>query len=285
MKYKLLAIDLDGTLLNSHKEIEPETIAAIQEFRNKGGKVVICSGRTPLSTKWIAETVGLKEPIIAYNGAIIMDENGTIQQVQSFQQKDLEVFMNLISEQQIYAQFYEGDTLLIPIKNDWNKNWIENNIPSLSETGGNLTRCEIYRKNCQIKLVENLLEYLQKNTPAISKIAVFHGEDNLENFTEIVREQCYGMEISTSLNYKNLEITPINITKAFSLTALAKQLNIPLFEVAAIGDNYNDMQMLKVAGLGIAMGNAPKEVQLSADKVTETNDNNGNAKAIHQFIF
>ncbi|XJZ27049.1 HAD family hydrolase [Bacillota bacterium Lsc_1132] len=77
MKYPLLAVDLDGTLFTDEKEIELETIEALQEYRDRGGKVVISSGRSPLSTKWVAETIGIEgEPIIAYNGAIIINEHG-----------------------------------------------------------------------------------------------------------------------------------------------------------------------------------------------------------------
>ena len=88
LKYKLLATDLDGTLLNEQKEIDKENIEAIHEFRQKGGRVVICSGRSPISTRWIADTIGLKgEPTIAYNGAFTLNENGEI-----IERKRLEIF-------------------------------------------------------------------------------------------------------------------------------------------------------------------------------------------------
>ena len=76
MQYSLLAMDLDGTLLNSRTQISAANIAAIQEFRARGGSVVICSGRSPLSTRWIAANVGLTEPIITYNGAILQEADG-----------------------------------------------------------------------------------------------------------------------------------------------------------------------------------------------------------------
>ena len=150
MKYPLLATDLDGTLLTSQKEIAAETIQAIHEYRRNGGKVIICSGRSPLSAKWIARTIGLKdEPIIAYNGAILLDENGEVREQSVFQHESLLHFWELCEAEGIYAHFYEGDTLLVPEVNKWNQNWIENNIPTFEKSGGELKAVKIFGKNAR----------------------------------------------------------------------------------------------------------------------------------------
>ncbi|MBT2719560.1 Cof-type HAD-IIB family hydrolase [Bacillus sp. ISL-46] len=285
MKYRLLATDLDGTLLNDEKEIDVETIEAIHEYRQRGGKVVICSGRSPLSTQWIARTIGLEgEPIIAYNGAILIDENGKVSEQSVFQYEPLLSFWELCEAEGIYAHFYEGDTLLVPQVNKWNEKWIENNIPTLEKSGGERQHCQSFRERCEVKVVEDFDRYLKEQEPNITKIAVFDDGNKLADFTKRLKEQAVDMEISSSFNFVNLEITPTGVTKASALMKLTEELKIPLSQTSAIGDNYNDALMLSVAGLGIAMGNAPEKVRQLADQVTGTNNEVGVAKAIRRYL-
>ncbi|WP_190284717.1 Cof-type HAD-IIB family hydrolase [Bacillus sp. S3] len=286
MKYSLLATDLDGTLLNDEKEIDVETIEAIQEYRSQGGRVVICSGRSPLSTKWIARTIGLEgEPIIAYNGAILLDETGEISEQAIFQHEPLLLFWELCEAEGIYAHFYEGDTLLVPAVNKWNENWIENNIPALEKSGASPASCETVRKYCQVKVIDHFYQYMKEQQPKITKIAVFDDGDRLAEFSKRIAEQVGGdMEISSSFNFLNLEISPSGVTKASALLKLIEQHGIPITQTAAIGDNYNDSLMLSMAGLGIAMGNAPEKVKLLADHVTGNNNEAGVAAAIRRYL-
>lgn len=285
MAYKLLATDLDGTLLNEQKEIDVENIQAIQEYRQKGGRVVICSGRSPLSTRWIANSIGLEgEPIIAYNGAIILDENGEISEQAVFEHDHLLSFWKLCEEEGVYAHFYEGDTLLVPAETKWNKNWIENNIPALEKTGGRAADLEIFRGKCQVKKVDDFYQYIKSNQPEITKIAVFDDDGKLVDFSKVIAEQVEGLEISSSLNFLNLEISPSGVSKASSLIKLSEKYDIPISQIAAIGDNFNDSLMLSAAGLGIAMGNAPEEVKAIADQVTGSNQEAGVAQAIRRYL-
>lgn len=92
------------------------------------------------------------------------------------------------------------------------------------------------------------------------------------------------IEISSSFNYLNLEVSPDGVSKASALLKLTDIFNIPLLQTAAIGDNYNDSLMLSKASLGIAMGNAPDEVKRVADKVTTRNNEAGVAHAIYHFL-
>ncbi|MFJ5714070.1 HAD family hydrolase [Neobacillus sp. NPDC093127] len=285
MRYSLLATDLDGTLLNDEKEIDVETREAINEYRQRGGKVVICSGRSPLSTLWIASTIGLAgEPIIAYNGAILLDENGEVKEQAAFQDESLLSFWELCEAEGVYAHFYEGDTLLVPKVNKWNENWIENNIPTLGKSGGELKSCESFREKCQVKVMEDFYRYLKETQPKITKIAVFDDGDRLSDFSKRIGEQITEMEISSSFNFLNLEISPSGVTKASALLRLAEELSIPIAQTAAIGDNYNDSLMLSTAGLGIAMGNAPEKVKQMADQVTGNNNEAGVADAIRRYL-
>ncbi|WP_180349964.1 HAD family hydrolase [Bacillus sp. D386] len=285
MEYKLLAVDLDGTLLNAKMDIDKETIEALHDFKSRGGKIIICSGRTPLATRWIAETIRISDPIIAYNGAVIQGPDGKIIQQSTFKKESLLAFIDACQSYGVYGHLYEGDCLLVPEKNKWNEKWIENNILPLQGTGAEMVGCERFRAQCEIRLFHSFDEYVKENEPAIQKLAAFRKEQgDYEGFMDRLFNMENHFEVSSSFGFTSLEITPPKTTKASALEYLAKRLGLDMSEVAAIGDNLNDRQMLLSAGLGIAMGNAPEEVKEAADAVTEPNDRMGVAHAIKKYI-
>ncbi|XJZ27048.1 HAD hydrolase family protein [Bacillota bacterium Lsc_1132] len=185
----------------------------------------------------------------------------------------------------IYAQLYEGDMLLVLAINEWNQNWIENNIPLLEKTGGKLETCEDLRKKCEVRVVNQFYHYIKETQPKITKIAVFDKGEKLQDFPTRFAGLKLDLEISSSFDFRNLEITPRGVSKASALFKVSEQLRIPMSKTAVIGDNYNDALMLKAAGLGIAMGNAPDQVKQVANAVTENNNEAGAAKAIRRHLF
>lgn len=285
MKYPIFATDLDGTILNDEKQIDIETISAIQEYRQNRGKVVVCTGRSPLSATWIARTMGLTgEPIIAYNGAVILDESGQTVENHVFLQDTLLQIWKMCEKDNIYVHFYEGNSLLVPVENEWNKNWARNNIPLFENSQSALEICNRYRRQIKVTLVKNFYDYFQKEQPRISKIALFHEGKELVHFSKKLTEHIDNLEISSSSNYRNLEIAPKGITKASGLLKVVEKQGLSIKQAAAIGDNFNDGLMLASAGLGIAMGNAPEEIKKMADVVTTTNNHEGVALAIRHYL-
>ena len=285
MQYSLLAMDLDGTLLNSRTQISAANIAATQEFRARGGTVVICSGRSPLSTRWIAANVGLTEPIITYNGAILQEADGRVLESAALDPAAILALLEECRTRCFYVQLYEGDTLLIPERNRMNGRWVENNIPDLGVRGIAPGLLEDYRRQCRVQLVGDLAEYVRKARPEIAKIAIFRRDGGtLEDFADQLAQRADWYEASSSLNFHNLEIAPAGFSKASALLRLADRLGVPTDRVAAIGDNYNDLGMLQAAALGIAMGNAPEPVRAAADGVSEIQDRDGLALAIRNYL-
>ena len=285
MKYKLLAVDLDGTLFTSEQEIERETVTTLHEFRKRGGQVAICSGRSPLSTRWIAETIGLTDPIIAYNGAVTQTVAGEVFEQTAFRKEGLLAFIEACREYGVYGHLYEGDELLVPEKNEINLRWVESNIPTLERSGGTKEGCKLYRGLCDVRHVEILDEYVTMNEKAILKLAAFPRDGSrYHEFIRHLQSMKGDFEVSSSFSFANLEISPSGVSKASALMKLARKLGIGMHKVAAIGDNHNDLYMLEAAGFGIAMGNAPEEVKAAANAVTDTNDNLGVAKAVRRFI-
>ncbi|OES44691.1 Cof-type HAD-IIB family hydrolase [Domibacillus iocasae] len=283
MKYLLIAIDLDGTLLSNEKEVDDYSIKAIREFEKRGGQVVICSGRTPLATKWIAETLELKSPIISLNGAVTHNRSGSLIEKKTFSEESLDTFSLFCSNENVYFHVYDGNSLIIPEENVWNENWIEKNILSLQKTGGSQLLREEFMKECHVKVIPHIAEWLRERK-SISKIAVFSEQNNLRHLKRKVEKLSGEYEIASSMNYMNLEISPRGTTKGTALETLASRLGIPMDQIAAIGDNFNDISMLQCAGRGIAMGNAPDEVKSMADQITASNEENGVGKAIYSLI-
>lgn len=285
MEYKLLALDLDGTVLNSEREIDVETIRAIHKYKERGGKVVICSGRSPLSTKWVSETIGIDDPIIAYNGAVIQKANGQVLSEFTFSRNGIHTILEACKRYNVYGHLYEGDTLLVPERNHWNETWIENNIPALRLSGASEESCKEFRRQCRVEQIDDLPSYMEKNNPKIQKFAAFRKEEGaFAEFTKYLSRVTNEFVVSSSLNFSNLEISPANTTKGTSLKKLIEMLGLDWSEVAAIGDNFNDVDMLRSAGLGIAMGNAPAKVQSEANMVTAANDELGVAKSIKMIL-
>jgi Cof subfamily protein (haloacid dehalogenase superfamily) len=286
MVYPYLALDLDGTLLNEEKEVDQEVLDALEAYQAIGGHVVLASGRTSLATQWIAETLGLNVPVISMNGSFLHDSSGRLLRKSQFNDEDLFYFLALCRKRQIYAHFYTERELLIPEINQWNERWTAQSILPLEQSGGNPQRCDYYRKQCKVRLEEDLMGYLQENKPSIYKIAVFTDghEAILRDFSGFLHEQIPNFHVSTSLNYRNLEISPKGVSKASTLKVLLDHLNVPLALAAAVGDNFNDVEMLQSVGFGVAMGNAPTAVKETARFVTKSNRQAGVAHFIKNYL-
>ncbi|MEM1502604.1 HAD family hydrolase [Domibacillus sp. 8LH] len=279
MAYSLIAIDLDGTLLNEEKEIDQRSIRAIRSFEERGGQVVICSGRTPLATRWIGETLGLKTPIISLNGAVLHDEKGELLNQKTFSYAGLKQFVSFCEEENICVHLYEGNDLIVPEKNPWNEKWVDQNILPLVQTGGLQERRNAYLEECRVRVTPNISQWLE-NHPDVSKMAIFSETGDFREIEQKIKTSLSDVEAASSSNYVNLEISPRGATKGSALKELALRLGVPLSQTAAIGDNFNDISMFQCAGIGIAMGNAPAAVRAAAQHVTASNDENGIGEAI-----
>ncbi|WP_050180333.1 Cof-type HAD-IIB family hydrolase [Domibacillus robiginosus] len=279
MAYSLIAIDLDGTLLNEEKEIDDRSIRAIRAFEEQGGQVVICSGRTPLATRWIAETIGLQTPIISLNGAVLHDEKGTLLDQKTFSHTGLQQFVSFCEEEHICVHLYEGNDLIVAEKNRWNEIWVDQNILPLAQTGGIVERRNMYLEECRVRVTPDIKSWIE-NHPAISKMAVFSENGDFRAIEQKIKAALPDVEAASSSNYANLEISPRGAAKGVALKKLAARLNVPIAETAAIGDNFNDISMFQCAGMSIAMGNAPELVKAASHHVTASNNENGIEEAI-----
>ena len=266
---KLIAIDMDGTLLNSKKELLEETKQYFKNFHNKNTEtlLVLCTGRPETGIRPYLKDLGYLEEnhyIISQNGANIYESQTGKRVMDAFvDSKVIQKWIELGKKHGIsvmgvgvdyYYSFDEDPT-----------EWMEFDVKLVS---GKLKR---------IPTKESL------NTD-FYKILLMGDEEQLNEFETFIpqewRDEFYVVRSQKYL----VEVLTKGVNKAFGLEKLAQKLNIEPSEIAAIGDAANDIEMLEYAGLAIAMGNASEEVKAIADIVTDTNENNGVIKAIDKLI-
>lgn len=284
--YKLIAIDLDGTLLNSYGIIPEENRKAIKKAQEAGVNVVLASGRTTNSVKSLAEELGGNEYIICGNGSLIYDLKKEEIIYDKFIEKTKALQIIQICEQNsIYYNVYTEDMVIAKT--------LDNNVLFYHQENANKPDS----KKTKINLVDNIYEYVRnlegKNilkftisdkssiifNSIIKKLRLIRNIDVLD-VAHMSRKIIKAGTEEVSLEYYYTEITSESVDKWNAIEWLANKLAIEKSEIMAIGDNINDKMMIENAGIGIAMGNSDPKIKKIADKVVATNNECGVAEAM-----
>ncbi len=268
MKYKLIAIDMDGTLLNSKNQISPRDKEAIRRAGEKGLRIVLATGRILKSAKYYSEQLGLKSPIIASNGGIVIDEEGKILAQKPLDKESIIKLIELAEEEDLYFHLYNEEKFYAQDK-------VKEVLEFYNEGNEDLT--------IELELFDDIVEKLASRDFNMYKI-IFIDEDieKLKSFRKLISD-LDDINISSSWT-NNIEANAKDVSKGGAIEELCKIFHIKPEEVLAIGDSENDLSMFKLAGLSVAMGNASDFVKSQADYTTDTNDKDGLAKAIEKFI-
>ncbi len=266
---KLIAIDLDGTLLDNDKHIRDIDRKAVKDAIKNGIMVTIFTGRNYHSAKKYVEELDVKLPVVFQNGAFIMDFNdksvlnavfldGTLAKniVRRARKENLFyiVYTDFLSEKDMYVdREYNGPY----------RYYLENNFK-------------------RIVKVEDVLEYINER---IAQLALI-GEENkiLKIVNELDVSVSSVIKSTTIENHSFYEVFGPGCSKAKALDFLLEKFKVSKEEVMFIGDGYNDLEIMKTVGKAVAMGNAPEDVKKVAHYITETNENGGVAKAIYEFV-
>ncbi len=268
MKYKLIAIDMDGTLLDSSNKISERTIKTIKKAEEKGIYIVIATGRILKSAINHAESLRLKKPLIACNGAIIIDKFKNIINESPLEKSKVKEIINIGMLENIYFHFYDKDSFYSNTRSE--------EILKFYDEGSKKLKIDV-------NIFSDVDEILDREDLKIYKfIFVDDDKEKLKKLRDRIN-QLEGIETSSSWA-DNIELMSKNVSKGKAVEFLCDKLNIRPEEVMAIGDNENDLSMIEYAGLGVAMGNATEKMKERADYITSTNDEDGLAKAIEKFI-
>ena|GEM_PF-76037 len=264
----LLLSDIDGTLYNRKKEIPPRNIEAIRRFMELGGLFAIASGRNPKSVLLAATASGVNCPCITLNGAMVYDFEKDEPVVQCTLPP---TYTNLVSRLRtdfptLGIQTYAGGRIHIAFSND---------------VVENLLRIE-HQQLCELKHSISCADVQLPQEP-INKILLGGSPELLKQVREAV-ETRYGdimagmKPLMTEVMY--YEILPRDVDKGTGAMALAKHCGIPASRIAAVGDYYNDIEMLAVADLSMVASNAPEEIRVTVDFVCGDCDDGAVADAI-----
>ena len=287
--YQLIAIDLDGTLLNSYGVVTDRTKQTIKKCVDKGIEIVLASGRPNDSIEAIAKEIGANHYFIAGNGALVYDmkKEEVIYEKYMSKEKVLEV-IKLCEQNSISYNVYTDKTILATA--------LKYNV--LYYHKENLKKEE--SKKTHINIVENMYTYVKEmKEEKFLKITIC--DENNSIFNSIIRKvrQIEGVEVldvshmsrkiirqgteEIPIEYYYTEISLQEVDKYNALQFLQRKLNIKNEETMAIGDNMNDKKMIEKAGMGVAMKESCPNIIKIADYVTEGNNEDGVAKALEKF--
>lgn len=272
MDYKLICIDMDGTLLNDKKVISEGNIKAIRLAYEKGVRIAVCTGRIFTSADFFSELLGVKSPVIASNGAFIMEKDrGEVVYKATLGVEKCKKLLAMFRKHDIYPHYYTSDTVFTEKLVYSSSFYVEVN--------------KTLPKNMQVKIVvvKDWDEVFNTYENEIFKgIGV---DEDIEKIKE-VKTSLRGMkefEVVSS-RFDNFEVMNKGVSKGNAVKILADFYGITREQIICIGDSENDLSMIKFAGLGVAMGNADEDVKTAAQYITESNNCDGVARVIEKFV-
>lgn len=283
---KLIASDMDGTLLNSDHKIPKENIELIKFAQKNGIQFVVATGRAYYEALPALNDENIKCDVISFNGGIIYDKNGNIINITPMKLKDLYYTIEILKSLEISYQLYTKNTIYT--------NSIETDITAyidLIRANGEEPNEQHLRQEARNRLalgyiteVNNIELYLnQENNPAIKVIGISNDLEKLKHATELLSGNDNISVTSSGAN--NVEIMDKKATKGEALKIVADIHDINLKNAIAIGDNLNDQAMLDIVEYSIAMKNGNKELQKTSKFITEkTNSEGGVADSVMKLL-
>lgn len=283
---KLIASDLDGTLFSSHMNVSSENLSAIKRAQANGIEFIVATGRSASESHVAFEKLGLKVAFINVNGAMVFDRKHQLVAENPLSKQQVRLISQILDDHGVY---YEVITQHGTYSNNQPKR-IQSFAELLIKTNKNLSLHEALKAAkssptvTRFKFVDDYQAIFDNPGESVMKffIADSRGQDAFGEIKQQISQ--IDQVLITSSGENNIEVNHQNAQKGIALLEYAKLRGLNASEVAAIGDNFNDESMIKMAGLGIAMGNANPQVKQLADFVTKSNKENGVAYAIDQIL-
>jgi Cof subfamily protein (haloacid dehalogenase superfamily) len=257
--YRLLALDIDGTIINSDHQLTRKVRLALHQVARAGVHVVLVSARFPPSVLDFAGQIGLNEPVVTLNGAFVLDSRQQPLYRAVMAPVDVLTILALCRLYNLAANLFVDFEWYVERIDGW-----------------------IERETAILGFTPKILPALAALADQTEKILIMGDPAQVrELYADLNRQTRHISATFSKPSY--CEITASGITKVTGLNQICQALNVPASAVVAIGDNFNDIDMLQFAGLGVAMGNAPTQVQAIADQVIGSNDEDGVADFVLAF--
>lgn len=263
MAYKLMAVDVDGTLLNSKGILTETTKKAIRDAVEKGLIFTISTGRPIQGVEPLSREIGLDLPFITYNGAmVIMGKSREVIYEQRLSAEHAKEVIELAGKYGTAYVIWADNKLLVPEMNE---------------------RVNLYKEISKVEpiVMDNIDECIKNG---VTKILWYDEIDKIEKIQSEI-----GQYLGNRVNYHTsrpmfLEFVDSNASKAIAMEKLGEHFGIKQSEMIAVGDGYNDLSMIEYAGLGVVMANAKDAIKEKADFITLSNDEDGVAHVIDKFF-
>ncbi len=265
--YRLIALDLDGTVLTSDVSILPSTVEAVAYARSRGVKVIVCTGRIVGEAAVFSRELGASSLLISAGGAAISDVKNARNVKEWAMPWDIGArVVEAVQNRPVTVMIYVGDRLYLN--------------PYSDEILSNTKRTEGFWSSKVV--LPDVAGTIREHRFPVSKVFA-RGET--EHLAAALQEigQLDGIHITRSAE-NNFEIMPKGVNKGRALRELAHVMGISMDEIMAVGDSDNDTDMLRCVGMPVVMANGDDAVKQLAKYITDTNDNDGVAKAIYKFV-
>ena len=261
---RLLLADVDGTLVTQDKVLTEAAKAAARELRQAGIALAITSGRPPRGMRMLIEPLALKGPIAGFNGGVFVNPDLSVIESHTLDFATAKEALALILDQRLDAWVYTQDEWLIR----------------------NPDAPHVAREASTVKFDPNVVaSFTDAHLGRAVKIVGVSDDQGLVAACEEAAQNKLGGRASAARSQPYyLDVTHPEANKGTVVATLSKMLNIPPDEIATIGDMPNDVLMFRKSGFSIAMGNASDEVKAQASAVTDSNENDGFAKAVRKFV-
>ncbi|MEB3101085.1 Cof-type HAD-IIB family hydrolase [Ferviditalea candida] len=261
--YKMLMIDIDDTLLNDERQIPDETKESLRLAANKGVIVTLATGRMFASAKQVAAKLNLNVPIITYQGALVKNSlDDKVLYERSVPGSIVRKLIEYAESRSLHLQLYYNDELLVKDDNEKAREYSRiSNVP--------------YRV---------LSDFSGLSDQPMLKLLFIEQPEELDQIQPEL-EEIFGKQVNITKSKPHfLEITNAEATKGQALKLLARHYGFEPENVIAIGDSWNDQDMIAAAGVGVAMGNAVPALKQIADYITLTHNEQGVKHVIEKFI-
>ena len=267
---RLIISDIDGTILDNQHQVDPELKDIIPLLNREQIPFVLASARSPLGMEPIARELGLGDnPLACYNGALVIKGDPQAYETiieHPLDKKEIRTFLELVKSEfpSVSINLYSG------------KDWIADRLDKWVQIEAAITGEQPVIQNILLPVLDVLIPIhkllLIDEAPVIQK---------LHDYLQTLDFSKTAFYLSKD-NY--MEVTAKHVSKEQALHEIAQHYQVPLEEVMTVGDNFNDLPMLRLAGLGVAMDNAPEAVKTEANAVTKSNNEHGVAEAIKEYV-
>lgn len=270
---RLVASDVDGTLLDPAGELTPRTRATLARLHEAGVTFALATSRRWTAVLPIAQQLGFAVPLILCDGALIREfPSGEVLRLDPLEPTDAQLASEVLAahELQPIAQYYDATgEHLRAAESSPHPEWTEDYFRRFSD---------------QIRLVD--LDHVSDGEIGPMRVVAFGPVSALRRAAVALARLHVGRQLMLTGSYGMAELTVFGrtVSKGGALLHLAERFGVPLQQTMAIGDGLNDISMLRAASLGVAMGNAPRRVRAAADVITASNEDDGFAQALERYV-